>query len=521
MRRVTPIRAAALPFALLCAAPAAFAQTFATGTAVDVNNVGIVGADLDFFHQDGKESNTRNDGTGAGGAFNTEVRDGPDLYDVAINPPYGAALLPARIEDVFIVGTTNLGTITLPPGNLVEGRAIDSTGVPVVGAKVKVFDSATGDNVFIPHALTDALGEFKFALPAGTYDVAIDPTLLLGPLMAPAQRLDVVVNAGVQLGDLTLPAGYLLSATCKLGAAPIVGLDIDVIDSATHEKLYTPGDSTDALGFVDVVIPAGTFDLRFEPQLVQKIVAQELPAVVVTGNKPLGTISFISGSYLSGTVTDAGTGAPITNVDIDVIDPVSGTQFFLGSDNTDAAGFYKVVVPGGTWDVDFEANLPVDYAAKIVAGVVVAGDTTLNTTLAPCPAGVHYGSAVAGSGGFVPTVASVGDPLRLGATAVDLRISDALGGSLCFFTLGTSDASIPFKAGALLVDPGAAFYVMVALPLSGPAGVPGAGSFDVVDEIPDDATLEGVHLYVQVIVADPGAAKKVAMSDGLDLVICR
>ncbi len=512
----------ASPLAVLLATPLAGAQTFATGTVVDVNGAPVAGADLDFFHQDGQESNTRNDGTGANGTFSTEVRDGPDTYDVRINPPYGAALLPAELNDIFIVGTKNLGTITMPTGLLVEGRAINSIGQPLAGVLINVVDSATGAPIFIPHSATDGIGEFKFALPSGTYDLLFDPSLVGGTLLAPKQLLATSVTGATQLGDVTLPNGFVLSATCKRSnLTAIANLDVDVVEPTTGEKLYTPGDSTDATGFVDVVVPAGTFDVQFQPSTADKLVARELAGTVVTGTTNLGTLTFANGLYLSGTVTSSVTGLPIAAVDIDVFDAATGVQVYLHGDNSSATGTYQVIVPAGTWSVDFDPPLALDFAAKTVAGVFVNADKTLNTTLAPCGTGVHYGSSVPGSGGFVPTIASVGDPLRLGSQNVDLQISNGLGGATAFFTIGTASAAIPFKAAALLVDPAGSFYVMVALPLSGPTGVAGAGSFDIVDEIPNDPLLEGIHLYVQVLVVDVGATKKVAISDGLDLTICR
>lgn len=522
MQMRSSILASATALAALLAAPTASAQTFATGTVVDGSGAPIAGADLDFFHQDGKESNTRNDGTGANGTFTTEVRDGPDTYDVRVNPPYGAALLPGEVNDVLVVGTKNLGTITLPAGFLVEGRTLNAIGQPVADVSVKVFDSASGAVVYIPHSTTDALGEFKFAVPSGTYDIVFDTSALVGPLLAPAQRFATSVTGALDLGDVTLPNGFVLSATCKRSnGTGILGVDVDVVDTATGNLLYTPGDGSDALGFVDVVVPAGTFDVQFQIDPATKIVSRELLATVVTGTTNLGTLTFVNGFFLSGTVTATATGLPVAAVDVDVIDPVNGSEVYLVNDNSSASGTYQVVVPAGTWNVDFDPPLALDLAAKLVTGVFVNADKVQHATLDACGQGVHYGTAVAGSGGFVPTVASVGDPVRLGALNVDLQISNGLGGATCFFAIGTGSAAIPFKAAALLVDPAGGFYVMVPLPLSGPAGVPGAGSFDVVDEIPNDPVLDGVHLYAQVLVVDAGATKKVAMSDGLDLTICR
>jgi hypothetical protein len=128
---------------------------------------------------------------------------------------------------------------------------------------------------------------------------------------------------------------------------------------------------------------------------------------------------------------------------------------------------------------------------------------------------------VAGSGGFVPTLQSVGDPARPGAPAFSLRIGDALGGSLSFLLLGSASTNLALKGFTLWVDPAGSLFLLLGLPLEGPAGVAGAGSLTLTGAIPDEPALDGLHLYGQALVLDPGAPRRVAASDGLDITFCR
>lgn len=523
MNRLPIPIAAGLALAALSTTHAASAQTFVQGTVVDPASAGVVNVDIDAFDSSGAEASLSNDATGAGGAFLAQVNSGPGTYDLRFSPPPGVALLPKRLEDVLIIGTKNVGTVTLASGFLVEGRLLDGNGNPMFNVALRVEESASGADVEIAHGVTDVAGEFRIALPAGTFDIGFDPFAAYGTSWAPQLLRGVVVGAALDVGDVACTQGFLIKATCeKAGGLKVAGLDLDVIDSATGQKVFTPGDGSDSGGFVDVVVPAGTYDLQFEPLIADKLVAQQFESVVVgTSDVDYGTLLFAAGRYLSGKVTGSDSGAGIAGVDLDVFDAVTGVEIPLSSDNTDSAGNYQVVVPIGTYDLDFEPALTQIYAAKVVAGVAVSADKVQNVALDPCTQGSKYGSGVPGSGGFTPSVDSVGDRPRLGAEAVNLRISGGLGGATAFFTLGTASAAIPFKAGTLLVDSAGVLLAYVALPLSGPAGVPGAGSFDLVDGIPDDPALEGVAFYAQALVLDVGAVKKVAMSDGLEIVVCR
>jgi hypothetical protein len=59
---------------------------------------------------------------------------------------------------------------------------------------------------------------------------------------------------------------------------------------------------------------------------------------------------------------------------------------------------------------------------------------------------------------------------------------------------------------------------MVAL--GGTPGTGGAGSISIADTLPnDDPALIGAVVDFQVLVADPAATKKVALSNGAELVI--
>ncbi len=125
-----------------------------------------------------------------------------------------------------------------------------------------------------------------------------------------------------------------------------------------------------------------------------------------------------------------------------------------------------------------------------------------------------YGVGTAGTGGFVPS-ATLSGSWYLNED-VTLEIRNGLGGAPALLITGFARATIPFAGGDLLV---ATPWILVNLVLGGAAGVGGAGTLDLTDTIPDDPAIVGVLVDFQVLVADPAAQKKLALSNGAELLI--
>jgi hypothetical protein len=118
----------------------------------------------------------------------------------------------------------------------------------------------------------------------------------------------------------------------------------------------------------------------------------------------------------------------------------------------------------------------------------------------------------------VPTLVTNGDP-RIGGAPFGLDAANMLGGAPGFLLVGFVRVQIPFKGIDLLVDLSPPAFI-VPFAASGPAGVPGVGTFSVSDSIPDDPTLDGLEVDTQILVADPGGPKKLAASAGRAFWIC-
>jgi hypothetical protein len=507
---------------LLLAAPLARGQGFVTGTVLDPSGVGLAGCNLDFFFagSGSEQTNVSGDLTGAGGVFLATIPAG--TYDMLAWPPAG---FPARPEWTFGVvvanaAVTNVGTIQLDPAYLLSGTVTNSTGFPVSGVNIDVEDAATGEDLLISGDNTGLTGTFLIAVPVGTtLNVLFKPSTLIFPLLAPKGIFGLTPCVNTNLGTVALAPGFVLSATVFANGFPLANADIDVHPAGGGPKLYTPGDNSSALGLVDVVVPTGTYDVEFNPPIGPPFVSQVLAGVVVGGNLSLGVVTLPTGFFLTGTVTGP-LGQPLAGVDIDVEVPLTGADIPTPNDNTNVLGQYQVVVPAGTYDVDFDPAPFAPVQGLENQNVVVAGNTTLNAMLpaSTCTAPSHYGTPTPGTGGFAPTL-ETNDFARLGST-FRVDFVNVRGGTFGALALGAAPTSIPLLGGTLLVSP-VPILLSFNASFTGPASVPCVGSASFPFPIPVQPVLVGGSVFFQGLAFDPAAPLGFAWTDGLQVVVCQ
>ncbi|HEX6813381.1 MAG TPA: hypothetical protein VF384_17305 [Planctomycetota bacterium] len=121
---------------------------------------------------------------------------------------------------------------------------------------------------------------------------------------------------------------------------------------------------------------------------------------------------------------------------------------------------------------------------------------------------VAYGAGLAGTGGLVPGIALLGEPVI--GTAPVLGVANNTGAPAgVVVVLGMNPVSLPTPLlGTLLVSPDATSLVITPAP-----------ALLLPIPIPDQFSLNGVHVYLQALVLDPGAPAGVAFTRGLDLTI--
>ncbi len=400
------LRASLLPLALTAVARASQADVI-TGQVVDSNGAGVPGVNIDGFDSNGDPICLSNDGTNSGGFFTTTVEPGPGIYTFHFYPPAPPVTthLAVAVEEVAVVGTTNMGTIALPAGVSLSGRAVKSGSIPVANVLLAVIDGPTGGPILLGDMETNALGQFNVAVPAHAIELQLDATTT-GQALA-SKALELSPSGNTALGDILLPPGFTVTGHVqKTGGSPVAGADLDFVLVSSGDKAFTPHDNTDSSGDFSVVVAAGTYDIEVCPKAADALAANAYFDRVISGNVNVGTLTLQNGVVLSGTITDS-VAAPLQGADVDVTNSSTGQAVILCGDNTDASGAYSVRIPTGTFDVTF--SLPPLCTSGLGQdqhlGVVVNGNTVLNGMLPDAPTATS--GTFAGDGINADTVAAV------------------------------------------------------------------------------------------------------------------
>lgn len=252
----------------------------------------------------------------------------------------------------------------------ITGTVRNGAGVGLAGVTVSISGGGAS-------AVTGAAGTFTLTgVGNGTYTLDFVPPAT-GTVYAPTQVFNVVVSASTpnpSVGIVTLAPGFTLTGTVQsTSGAILAGADTDVFVAATGVKLLTPGDNTNASGVFSVIVPAGTYNVSADAPAGQILVSTMTTNVVVVGpgatTAPL--IQLPPGLVLSGTVKNAGTFAPVPNVNIDVTDETTGVRIITPNDLTDAAGFFSVVIPAGLFRVSLKPAPGVLLVGKQVEHLLI------------------------------------------------------------------------------------------------------------------------------------------------------
>jgi Tol biopolymer transport system component len=192
--------------------------------------------------------------------------------------------------------------------------------------------------------------------------------------------------------------------------------------------------------------------------------------------------------------------------DVFLHDSVAGTTALVSSDCTGLIGN----------DDSFDPALSAD--ASIAAFGSFATGLVMGDTNGACDVFVHdfskdvhaswsnYGAGFPGTLG-VPSLTASANPVF--GTTFSVDVGNSLGATTsALLLIGLQRASIPTGAGGT---------ILVDLLLSTPLSIPAAG-LSLPATLPHDPALCGVTIDLQAIELDPGAAKRLAFTAGLELV---
>lgn len=281
-----------------------------SGRVVGPGGAPAAGVDIDVDDAvTGDRIPTTADTTDADGTFDITVPNG--LFNVTFNAPKPLRLVSRTVLGVSVATTdTDMGDVVLATGAIVSGRVIRlSNGTAVPAADVDVDDSFTGTRVPTPDDDSDASGNFSVVAPFGTVDITIEPQK--ANRLVAWRAIGLVVAGDVNLGNVPLGAGFLVSGTVTGPGGGIAGVDIEAYDSSTGGQVPTPGSSSAAGGAYSFVLPAGAFRLKAGAPLETGTGRSVLANVVVSGDLSLPISVFPSVLSIdfadAGRLVDAGT----------------------------------------------------------------------------------------------------------------------------------------------------------------------------------------------------------------------
>lgn len=339
---------------------------FVSGTVRKTGGVSVANANLDFVvSATGVKLDTPGDVTDVTGFYRVHVPR--QHYDIRVKPDPLQRL--AAVEETGVaVSADMVKNFTLQPGFAISGLVQRSTGGGVASADVDVTVAGTGAKVFTPNDVTDLAGAYLVFVPAGTYDVVFEPPV--STLLVPVRVAGVAVATDVLVSPTLFPGVLLTGTVRKTDGTPVAGANIDAKRTATGIEVPLVGDFTDAAGNFATVVAPDTYDLEFEPPFALGLVSQRLPATGISSATNV-QVTLASGFKVTGRATDF-VGALLKNVNLDVVNPSNGTTLFTPGDMTDIDGWYRIVVPAGTYRFVFTPDPTIIVAPpQVVEPVVV------------------------------------------------------------------------------------------------------------------------------------------------------
>jgi hypothetical protein len=292
----------------------------------------------------------------------------PDTYSAEVTPAGASATthLEETFSSIVIVGgmTRNFA---LTAGVTVSGTVLNDVGLPFL------------DDVDIEIVLP---ANSPFSEPSDVTSDGNDGSYSIGPVPPgnitfrleapddsgfPRQDITVqVVGPGVQMSDLMMRAGFVVSGTIYREGGVTPEDNVEVQPVPTNGSLEPDDDDTNGTGFYEVSVFAGYHDFELTPD-INNLQLPETVRIQVTGDM-VQDFTLTTGVLVTGTVTQPG--GVLTEEDVRV--EIQGVRD--ASDVSDGNGDYSFLAPAGTYTLTLTAENGSfeDMALAPVTGVVVA-----------------------------------------------------------------------------------------------------------------------------------------------------
>ncbi len=438
-----------------------------TGTVTDaVSGDPVSGIEVDVYSSNSSGSNpvdtacTASDGTYTvpgltTGTYYVGFNDGCGASNYAPQFYNGKASL-ASAEPVSVTTGTTTSSIdaAMQAGGQVTGTVTDAVSDPVSGIEVDVYSSNSSGSNPVDTACTASDGTYTVpGLTTGTYYVGFNdgcgasnyaPQFYNGKAsLASADPVSVTTGTTTSSIDAAIQAGGQVTGTVTdaVSGDPVSGIEVDVYSS--KDFLSTPVDTACTASDGTYAVPGlttGTYYVGFNdgcgasnyvPQFYNgKASLASADSVSVTTGTTTSSIdaAMQAGNEITGTVTDAVSGDPISSVEVDVYSSNSSGSNPVDTVCTASDGTYTV--PGlttGTYYVGFNDGCgasgysPQFYNGKASLASADPVSVTTGTTTSSIDAAMQAGGQVTGT----VTDAVSGDPVS--GIEVDVYSSNSSG----------------------------------------------------------------------------------------------
>jgi len=288
--------------------------------------------------------------------------------------------------------TLSLGSIT---GTVTKG------GTPAQGVGVRA-EGDNGKNM----AVTDASGNYKLKLPAGTYTVySTFPGVGEG---TPLTGVAVVADTATADQDITLAAPITITVNLTDGTNAITNAFVEARDANGRGNGTNQSSTSGANGVYTLQVAPGTYTIRANHPAYG-------PVGATTGVNSTRSITYTAAAgdlkTVSGTVTAGG--SALSNAWVSLIGTPTGQDRLINLGAiTDGDGAYSISAPAGSYVAradkpgyvsPAEKSVTVSGATTVTAIALTASDRTISgsVTLTGSNVAGAFVEAFNGTGGFV------------------------------------------------------------------------------------------------------------------------
>lgn len=317
-----------------------------------------------------------NNETDSSGNYAIAVPSG--TLTVRFTPPYGSRLV-ALEDSIDIVSDRTVDRILLN-GIIVNLQVTDSSGSPISDVDFDFTDETTGIRAFTPYDKSDMSGQTIASLMPDTYTVRVDPP--------PGSLYDRLTFTGVPIQSDTSFA-FILPEVQRVSfggrvvdrlSNGIPGVVINLRSSITDIGVSLSGNVSDTLGFFDIAVPTGLFDVSFSPERGSRFAGYRYYDITFANDTLWSEVVLDTGAIFSALVMDPG-GYPLSDVDFDFTLEASGELIFTPHDNTDDVGTADITMQPGTYTIALTPPAGSHLAGKMLSGVNIDSDTSASFLL--------------------------------------------------------------------------------------------------------------------------------------------